>query len=57
MGICFNYEQNDSKEILENILINTDNIRNTRWERFETFKSNNWEKESLKLVKTLDNLI
>jgi hypothetical protein len=56
MGICFNYEPNDSEEILERILKNIDNIRNRRRERFETFKSNNWQMESAKLVNTLGNL-
>jgi len=55
MGICFDYSTNNSGGILETILNNMDSIRNNRKERFEKFRENNWEVESLKLVKALDN--
>ena len=55
MGICFDCEKNDFEEILKSILNKIDTIRNHRKERFEKFKGNNWETESLKLINTLDN--
>ncbi len=56
MGICFDYERNNSDQIIKSILNNMNSLRNHRKERFEKFRKNNWEMESLKLIKTLDNL-
>lgn len=56
MGTCFDYRKNNSNEILEAILNNMDSIRNNRKERFEKFKGNNWETESLMLIKALDSI-
>ena len=56
IGICFDYRKNNSDEILEEILNNMDSIRNNHKERFEKFKGNNWETESLMLIKTIDSI-
>lgn len=56
IGICFDYKKNNSVEILEAILNNMDSIRNSRKERFEKFKGNNWETQSLMLLKTMDSI-
>lgn len=50
MGTCFDYKKNDFKEILDNVLTNTDSIRHNRRQRFEKFKNNNWENESISLL-------
>lgn len=50
MGICFDYERNDFEEIIKNILNKAEAIRESRQERFEKFRNNNWENESKKLI-------
>ena len=50
MGICFDYKENDSQEILEMIINNIDIIRSNRTQRYESFKGHNWESESKKIL-------
>lgn len=56
MGFCFDYERNNSGEILEDVLNNMDSIRNNRKQRLEKFTVNNWENESVCLLKMWSNL-
>ena len=56
IGICFDYEKNNAGNILRDVLNNIDTIRCNRKERFEKFAVNNWDNESVCLLKSWSTL-
>ncbi|MEO5892450.1 MAG: hypothetical protein ABIQ31_19530 [Ferruginibacter sp.] len=54
-GVCFNYQTNDSGNVLQDVIQQIAVIRDGKVARYKSFKNNNWEMTSLKLLSHWDN--